>query len=206
MTLRTVPICRRRRSASRAFTLLELLVALMISGIVLVSLFSAMFVTFRSREYSMAAVEPTGSTELAMEMIRADLQAAQPPSATGVMLGPFYGVQGGGNGGDTLTFYTNGYGLQHQSGNSEIKQVYLTIDQRNNTQVLLRQVIPNTLAQQLPTPDEEVICRYVTGFTLQYYDGVQWETSWDSTQYNNALPAAIEVTLTIHPPSAKAPI
>jgi hypothetical protein len=44
----------------------------------------------------------------------------------GLMLGPFYGVQGGGNGGDTLTFYTNGYGMQHPSGNSEIKQVYLT--------------------------------------------------------------------------------
>jgi hypothetical protein len=63
-------------------------------------------------------------------------------------------------------------------------------------------VIPNILAQQQPVPDEEIICRNVSSFMLEYFDGEQWQTSWDSTQYNNSLPAAVEVTIELLPPGA----
>jgi prepilin-type N-terminal cleavage/methylation domain-containing protein len=216
-----------RPGAPRAFTLLELLIALTISAVVALSMFSSLYVVFKARENSMAGLVPVASVELAMEMIRTDLQAALPeaPSTSTTsglaggmssqtttsapLIGPFEGQQGTGTaGGDALYFYSTGYAPAHQSGVGEVKQIALMMEQRNNTKVLVRQVWTNLLSQQAQTltPDEEVICRYVTSFTLQYYDGTQWQTSWDSTQYNNSLPMAVEVTLELMPPNVKQPI
>src|SRR5215469_15896077 len=198
------------------FTLLELLVALLISGILAFSLFSSLHIAFKTQENSKSDVAPIGSIDMAWDLLRADLQAAQPPNpaasplptqppaSNGVLVGPFEGAQNGSQAGvgDTIDFFTNGYAPQHQSGNGEIKHVLLTTKQEPDGISLVRQVIPNLLSQQNPVPDEEVICRNVTMFTLTYYDGEQWQTSWDSTQYNNSLPAAVEVTIEFHPPGA----
>jgi general secretion pathway protein J len=190
---------------SRGFTLLELLVALIMSGILAMSLFSTLYIAFKAQANSKADVEPIATVDMALDMIRADLQAAQPPAGVneGQLEGSFEGVQNGSGGGDTLNFFTNGYAPQHQDGNGEIKNVFLTLEQKGNEQCLVRQMIPNILSQQTPVPDEEVICRNVTMFALEYYDGAEWQTSWDSTQYNNSLPAAVEVTLELYPPGAR---
>jgi len=66
---------------------------------------------------------------------------------------------------------------------------------------LVRKVIPNLLSPQAPNPDVEVICRGVGGFNLRYYDGTQWNDTWDSTQQQNVLPNAVEVTLTLDRPN-----
>jgi type II secretion system protein J len=196
---------RKSRAAAPGFTLLELLVALVISGILAFSLFSSLYIAFKAQENSKADVAPVGSIDMAWDLIRADIQAAQPPN--GVLEGPFEGTQTGSGSGetDTLDFYTNGYAPPHQTGNGEIKHVILTLEQRSDGNCLVRQVVPNLLSQQTPVPDEEVICRNVTTFALQYFDGEQWQTSWDSTQYNNALPAAVEVILEFVPPGAADP-
>jgi type II secretion system protein J len=214
-----------RRSLRGGFTLLELLIALTISAIVALSLFTSLYVAFKARENSMADLAPVATAELAMEMIRTDLQSALPQSpptgttsglvtansqstlTTGMLIGPFEGQQGGGEaGGDAIFFYGTGYTPPHQSGIGEVKQIGLMMRQKNNSNVLVRQVWGNLLSQQQPDPDEEVICRYVNNFQLEYYDGVQWQTSWDSTQYNNSLPVAVEVTLDLQPPNIKQPI
>ncbi|HEY8751498.1 MAG TPA: type II secretion system protein GspJ [Tepidisphaeraceae bacterium] len=218
---------RYSRGARHGFTLLELLIALTISAVVALSMFSSLYIVFKSRENSMAALAPVASAELAMEMIRADIQSALPEApATGTtsglpggisaqtttaapLIGPFEGTQGGGTaGGDALYLYGTGYIPPHKSGVGDVKQIALMMDQQNNTKVLVREVWGNLLSQQAQTldPDKEVICRYVTSFTLQYYDGTQWQTSWDSTQYNNSLPVAVEVTLELMPPGVKQPI
>jgi hypothetical protein len=46
-------------------------------------------------------------------------------------------------------------------------------------------------------PDEEVLLRGIAGFNARYYDGTQWQDNWDSTQYNNVLPSAVEVTIRV---------
>ena len=42
----------------------------------------------------------------------------------------------------------------------------------------------------------------MAGFSLRYYDSqsTTWEDSWDSSQQNNSLPAAVEVTLALEAP------
>jgi hypothetical protein len=56
-------------------------------------------------------------------------------------------------------------------------------------------VIRNLLAQVQPAPDEEIVCRGVASLTLQYYDGSTWNPTWDSTQEDNTIPAAVQVAL-----------
>jgi hypothetical protein len=63
--------------------------------------------------------------------------------------------------------------------------------------VLLRRITSNLLSPQEVTPDEEILCRNVRSFALQYYDGTQWYQEWDSTQMGDLLPVAVQVDLLI---------
>jgi prepilin-type N-terminal cleavage/methylation domain-containing protein len=225
-------VTQRRRhlqKASRgAFTLIELVVALAIVGILVGTLATSMFVSFRAKSSAEAAVEPGRTAGIAMELLREDLQNAVPPppsstnTSTGTTLttgttaaatttvtlaGPFEGVDSQGNAGsdaDDLVFYSTSNGPQHENGNGEIKMIELTILTPPGTsdRVLVRRVTSNLLSTDTtaPTADNEVICRGVAGFNLRYYDGTQWQDSWDSTQLSDELPTAVEVTLTLDRP------
>jgi len=189
------------RRGPRGFTLLELILALSLSVILAASLFASLHIALKAKESGSVMVRPAAQMETAMEMIRADLEAAQPPN--GILEGEFEGTQNGGGDAesDQLTFFNNGLVAgPHQDGVGEIKQVCLLLEQQGSDQVLVRQVLPinPALTQQTSNPDEEIICRNVQSFALQYFDGEEWQTSWDSSQYGNALPAAVAVLLIVH--------
>jgi prepilin-type N-terminal cleavage/methylation domain-containing protein len=121
-------------------------------------------------------------------------------------LGSAVGGGGGGMGmnGGAQQYGTNGNWVPH----SECKQIEITIDVPNgsNDHCLVRRVWHNvqTLNQNFDqtNPDqEEVICRGVESFTVQYFDGYEWLDSWDSTQSDNQLPVAVQITLEIDPPA-----
>ena len=133
--------------------------------------------------------------------------AASTSSTTPVSLaGSFIGLDSQddrGHNGDDLTFYTTSDGPEHVAGDGEIKMVELTILVPPGTgdHVLVRRVTRNLLAPQAVVPDDEVICRHVASFNLRYYDGTDWQDSWDSTRQTNELPVAVEVTLELDPPA-----
>jgi hypothetical protein len=65
------------------------------------------------------------------------------------------------------------------------------------------------LSSTEPPPEEEILCRGISAFQLRFFDGYQWFDEWDSTQYENTLPIAVEVTIELtrprdptRPPSA----
>src|SRR5947209_20324847 len=64
-----------RRAASRsAFTLLELIVAMLMVSIMAASLFAGMRIAFRSQSSAEVAIEPVRTAAVAMEFLREDLQ------------------------------------------------------------------------------------------------------------------------------------
>lgn len=63
--------------------------------------------------------------------------------------------------------------------------------------LLVRRVRRRLLAQIDDTPTDQVISRNVRSFKLRYYDGTDWQTTWDSTAVNNVLPLAVEVTVVL---------
>lgn len=106
-----------------------------------------------------------------------------------------------------VDFYSVADSPDHVDGNGEIKQIEFALEippgGNDSDQVLVRRVWRNIapLAQNLVNPDEEVICRGVRNFALRYFDGTNWLDNWDPTQTNNALPAAVEVTLELNRPA-----
>lgn len=200
----TVPTPRKQRGATRrAFTLLELVVAMAMVAVLATSLYASLRIAFKAKASAEAAVEPPRTAELAMEFLRDDLQNAIGPN--GVLAGSFVGTDGTddrGRSADDLTFYSTADGPDHVDANGEIKGVELTVTQQpgSSDHVLVRRVIRNLLSQMAVTPDEEVLCRGVGGFNLRYFDGTNWQDSWDSTQ-ENTLPAAVEVTLQLDRPA-----
>src|SRR5689334_17853212 len=85
------PRCGRRRGSGRGgFTLLELLVAIMLMVIVVMSLAASIRIGFKARDSAESAVEPGRTAELAFEVIRGDLESAAPPR--GILAGAFAGT------------------------------------------------------------------------------------------------------------------
>lgn len=83
----------------RGFTLLELLIALAVAGIIAVTLAASLRIAFRARASAEAAVGPVRTAELALAMLKADIESTLPPSpsntATGTTTGTGTGTAGG---------------------------------------------------------------------------------------------------------------
>jgi prepilin-type N-terminal cleavage/methylation domain-containing protein len=197
----------------RAFTLLELLLSMSLVVVIAATLATSLAAAFKARTTGEQSVQSMRSATLVMEAIRADLQGALPPSR-GLLEGTFEGVNqqiANNIEADDLVYYAATPSPYHPEGsNGEIKEFELTCYQPTGSTdyVLVRRTLNNLIAPTggalaLPTlqsvtgSDEEILCRNVLGFTLQYFDGTEWQPAWDSTQYSNSLPAAVMVTLVV---------
>ena len=253
MTRRPPSHAPRRRC--RAFTMLELIIATSMMAVLALTLYASLRVAYRARDTANATVGPARSAELAVGLVRRDLENALPP--TGILAGPFIGQVGMevANASE-VEFYTvaqptsvqlagsaGGYGSSASSSSSfggrsgqsgqlggsssrsgsggpgiggsvddptafggvrRVTFLVLPADDGTGGSVLVRRVQRNLLATTDPEPEDEVVCRIVTEFTIRYFDGSQWGEDWDSTEFNNALPMAAEVSLAVNPPADSA--
>jgi prepilin-type N-terminal cleavage/methylation domain-containing protein len=242
-------------SSRRGFTLIELVLAMGLVGIVAISLYASLKISFNATAATDRSIEPSRTADLAMELIAGDLQNAIAPnttitnaenvtdltgttptssstsstSSTGsasmsassssssssssatptgwVLSGPFEATQTQSNGmeADDLIFFSTYDGPSHVDGDGEIKMIELTIDtpQGASQPCLVRKVTSCLTSEQVIVPDEEILCRGVTGLTLQYFDGTNWDPTWDSTAEDNTLPVAVQVALNIQRPTTK---
>jgi prepilin-type N-terminal cleavage/methylation domain-containing protein len=197
---------RPTRSLRRGFTLLEIVVAMSVAAILLATLYTAMFVATRAKTVAVNAVEPARSASIAAEMMTQDLQGVLPPN--GNFRGAFIGhrLPSGAGNADTMEFFCIGHD-QAQPGvetplSEGIRKVDLVLRTDVQPPVLVRQVTRNLLAPTAPVPDEEIICRNVRSFSVQYFDGFSWLNDWDSTQTGDVLPTAISIRLEMEDPTA----
>jgi prepilin-type N-terminal cleavage/methylation domain-containing protein len=224
-TFRTPRTAARGPASPRAFTLLELLVALAMAGIIAGSLYSALRVGFRARTSAEANVEPVRTAELATALLRADFESALP--ARGTLAGPFVGQDLTGEGGlaaDTVAFFTLGNPVEAYAASQLLAQgapaaggmigtapqsAPLPAEARKveiglvsypgpeglPEQVLVRRVTTNLLSQVAVEGAEEILCRGVRSLNIRYYDGLTWQDTWDSTLLENVIPNAVEVVV-----------
>jgi prepilin-type N-terminal cleavage/methylation domain-containing protein len=211
---------RLPRLRRRGFTFLEVLLASAIMAVIALALYAALRLSLQARDRALSAVGPARAAEIAMGMVRRDIESALPPR--GVLSREFIGQTGPEMPGTSaVRFYAIGTApetvttkpgsnrpaswLQQDptSAGGGIERVELLIRPAPGTSadgVLVRRVMRNLLSSTEPAPEEEILCRGVTAFQLRYYDGFQWSDEWDSTQYENALPIAVEVTLELTRP------
>jgi len=193
--------CARSR---RGFTLIELVLALGMVAVLALTLSASMRIAFRMASSAEAAVVPGRDAQVSLNYLGNDLRNAM--QTGGQLAGTFEGTQNTdsrGHEADDVIFYSTSESPQHVAANGEIKMIELTTEQASNGDfVLIRRVTRNLLSQVAANPDEEVICRGVSSFTLQYFDGTYWNPTWDSTAEDNTIPAAVQVTLEIDRPEA----
>ena len=159
---------------------MELLLALGITVIITGIVASTMYTAFRAKASAEAALKKAQEVDPISEMMARDFANAVPP--TGVFAGQFLSDAA------NLSFYAAG-GDTRSAVPGDIHQVEYFISQDPNTpaNTLVRRVTTNlTPADGNTTPPEELICRNVTEFTLSYFDGTNWNDTWDSTAHQDA--------------------
>lgn len=184
----------------RAFTLLELLIAMTMMSIIAVSLYTSMSIGFKARESAESRVEKGRTAEIAIELIRGMLTSAMIPN--GILAGEFEGEDEEdeyGYDADTLVFYTADYNPAEEELACDIEKVELGMSVREDTEerVIIRKITTNLLSPKTLDPEEEVLCGGVRSWNLRYYDGSDWVDEWNSTDNDNSLPEGVEITIVL---------
>jgi prepilin-type N-terminal cleavage/methylation domain-containing protein len=206
------------RSARTGFTLLEMILATALIAVVMGVLYATLTIVLKSRDTANAAVAPAKTVLQAADLIRQDFEAVLPPDMVenGKLSGEFVGNTDTGS--SMLDFYCMGNdagwavappaaalpGLGAPVTETDVpwsegsRHVVLGLKTDVNPPMLVREVTRNLLSPVVPDPEVEILCRNVKTFDLQYFDGTDWQTEWDSTALGNALPLAVQMTLQVY--------
>ena len=191
---------RANPSMQRAFTLLEVLIAISIFAVLIGAIGSVFYAALRLRNNANRQLEECLPIEDALEAMQYDLanlvaptgsffgplQTANPTNMLQGQIGPDFYVSTGQL--DGMTPWGNVERLDfilavHTNGTAIGKDLY-----RAATRNLLP-VSPQT------APDESrLLLTGVENLTFLYYDGQQWQPTWDTTTQTN-LPVAIKVQI-----------
>jgi type II secretion system protein J len=182
----------------RAFTLLELLVAMTMMSIIAASLYSSMSIGFKAKESAERVVEKGRAAEIAVELIKNMLTSSLIPD--GILAGEFKGQDEQNEKGydaDNLVFHASDYAPEEGELASDIEKVEIGMDVRKDTgeHVIYRKTTINLLSPATLDPDEEILCGGVRSLNLRYYNGSDWVDEWASADNDNSLPSAVEVTI-----------
>ena len=198
----------------RAFTLLELLLAVLVFSIVLGAIHVVFFSAFRLRNRTAEAIERSLPLQQTLAIIKRDLGNIVPPGGTlsgALQSTPTISTSGGMTGSigtqNAPHFYTT-TGIVDDSGPwSEIRRVsYFLSAPTNDTPGLdlIRSVARNLLPISQDETDDQFLMSGVETIAFQYFDGNAWRDSWDSTQVDSAsglsnnLPRAIKLELGLY--------
>jgi prepilin-type N-terminal cleavage/methylation domain-containing protein len=189
-----------RMRCRRAFTLLELLVAMTLMVTAAACLYTALYTGFRAQRSAQLAVEPTAMAINAIELLKQDIGGVLPP--TTALAGAFVGTDSAGIKGveaDSLSFFTTHIYPTDDEPTGGLGQIELLLeedaDSRDGTYCLLRRTTTNLLPLKTADAQEQVLCRGVASLNLRYYDGNDWIDQWDSTADANSLPRAVEIDI-----------
>jgi len=82
---------------------------------------------------------------------------------------------------------------------SDVTRVRFFVESdENGRPCLMRGLTRNLLTRTTAEEDVQVLCRDVLSFNLEYYSGTEWVDVWSSAEQENALPAAVRVTLKLN--------
>jgi len=184
---------------TRAFTLLEVMLAMAVSAIVLAGIGGVFFSALRLRERTTALVDESAPFQQALGVMRRDLLGALPPGT--VLAGNFINQAGGGvGGGASLQFCTTTGALKGGAPWGDIQQVIYGLRDpsertANGSKELIRSVTRNLLATAETNIDDQLLLTNVQQVAFSCYDGFSWRDSWDTSMGDTNLPVAVRVTI-----------
>jgi type II secretion system protein J len=200
-----------KHRATRAFTLIEVLVSVGIFAIVLSAISAVFFSALKLRSKSTELVDNALPAEHALAILRKDLANIVPPG--GKFFGQLQTTQSSTNatsqvsgglpmntlpGQSSPQFYTTTGVVDEYSTFGEVQQVSYQLVASTNGGIgrdLFRTATRNLLPVTQTDADQESILSGVESIFFSFNDGTTWKDTWDSTTETLKLPRAIRVQI-----------
>jgi type II secretion system protein J len=187
--------------SERAFTLIELLIAVMVFAIVLASINAVFYGAIRLRNKAAESLEAALPIQQAAAIIQRDLASIVAPGGT--LSGEFQTSTGSNSvtGQVSPDFYVSTGVIEDAGPWGEVQKVSDSLlDSTNGTagKDLVRYVTRNLLpaaAQDIPA--EQWLMSGVDKIAFLYFNGTDWRDSWDSSSEQTKLPRAIKVQIAL---------
>ncbi len=181
-------------SRNSGFTLLEVLIAVVLLGILTAALYGSYFTVIRARDRASSGMESRRELGATLDLIRREISSAEfnrndKRLRFVVEDRDNFGVQS-----STLELTTLAPPDGQGRSESGIVTVRYQIDVKDKKSILSRQekdlFSEETTVPAYPQMDQ------ISSFLVECYDGSKWVKSWD-TAINNKLPARVRVTVQI---------
>lgn len=189
------------------FTLVEMVLAIGVAAIVLITITSVLFAALRMRDATQALVDSETPIDQAMSTMRLDLEGLMTPTNGTIKI-----LSGGFRVGNltslgiatpvAVEMYTTTGELTQDKPWGDIQRVTYELRAPQNHDAagkdLIRTVSRNLLTTSTPDTEDEWMMGDVQTLTFSCYDGTQWWNTWDTTGITSAntnLPTAVRVDI-----------
>jgi len=193
------------RPSVRAFTLVEMILAIGIAAIVLVAINAVFFSALHLREVTQAAVDEATPVSQALTVLRRDLQCVVPPEPNGILTGDFKAGAVTSIGMSlpvAVEMFTATGTLYDNEPWGDIQRVtYELKDPADHTapgKDLIRSVTRNLLSTAALDVQDQWLMGGIESIRFSCFDGTQWLDAWDTTDVTSAntnLPVAVRVLI-----------
>ncbi len=184
------------------FTLMEVMLALMVSSIVLAGVGGVFYSAIKVRDRTTAMLDESIPLHQALSYLRRDLQGALPPAGLYAMAGDFQSEEISGGIGQSfrLQFFTSSGVITENAPWGEVQEVaYELRDPLTKTsgkgRELFRSVIRNLLSTGTQEQNDQFLLGNVQSLVFSCYDGFDWRDSWDTSLSETNLPSAVRVRI-----------
>ncbi len=185
------------------FTLMELLLATAVGGVILLAIQTTFFGALRLQRTTHERLDEDRTVERTLGIIRRDLAGLLLPG--GVLAGHLqsttFSSLTSGTQGDRVTpdLYTSSGRIDGWTPFADVQSVaYYLSPAAGNTagRDLIRVVTRNLLPVQELQPEETVLLANVAAAELLFFDGTGWTDTWDS-EATSTLPTALKFSLSL---------
>jgi general secretion pathway protein J len=181
-------------SRNSGFTLLEVLIAVVLLGILSSALYGSYFGVLRARERASSGMESRRELGATLDLIRREVSSAQFNRTDKRLRFVVEDRDSFGTQSSTLELTTLAPPAGQGRKESGIVTVAYRMAEKNKIRILTRQ------ERDLFSEDTSVAAypqmEQITAFLVECYDGSKWVKSWDSA-INGTLPKSVRVTVQI---------
>lgn len=200
-------IVLNKLAADNAFTLIEMILAIGVAAIVLITVCTVFFAAIRLRDATQNLVDNAKPADLALATMKRDLECVvTPTNGTSKVLSGDFRVGDITSEGESepvaIEMFTATGQLTDKQPWGDIQRVTYELRDPANRNTpgkdLIRSVTRNLLSPTIPQPEDQWMMSGVQSLTLSCYDGTQWWNTWDTTGLtsdNTNLPVAVRVDI-----------
>jgi type II secretion system protein J len=185
------------------FTLMEVILAVLVSAVVLAAINAVFFGSLRLRRGMSAITDQTLPQDNAVEIMKRDLVGIVPPGILAGPMGSDVSAIGMTQPAALEIFTTTGATRSDVPWGDLQKIDYSLQDPTNRTmgngRDLIRGVTRNLLATTPEPPDQQLLLSGVENLQLSFYDGTNWNDSWSQSLSN--IPVAVKVEIDFSQPA-----